>query len=604
MNLLTLKKKLEKHFSYVFSLNKDLENGILSTNQAFIEAKLETKEKKTSPSQIALLLQLQIQEYLDQEYPMVFTVDTKGAYINIIINKNSYPLFFDNLQTFKIEDGVEARVILLDYISLNVAKQIHLGSMRNMNIGDSIRRLLTLKYKVVTNNHWGDWGVQFGKLLWGYKTILKNNINSSVIVNEEVLPVNIDFYKTDPLQALFRIYVWCEQVAKVDTDTYPNYEQEVRNEFLKLENKDQENYNLWLEFVEVSKREVGKDMSLFNVPKHMIEQGESYYEPYLKDLCNWFEENNLWQKEDKARFIDFEHLSFLLNDSSIKKLGRGYLISSTGYSTYLFRDIMARINWVDLHSSNLSITVTGNEQLHHFQQLFAICDYISQLTIASKVCNNYQNLKKTNLKHINYGFLTLKGGKKMSTRKGIVHTARDLYNTVRGEAVENLTLRQSKNIEEKADILTLAGIKWQDLSKDTVHDIEFDIKSILTFEGNTGIYQLYTVARINSILLKFDINKITQFDISKLNPKEQIILNKVLVSNIVIDEAIEKLKPHIIVNYCFELANLLNSWYNTTSVLKEEDILRQETLLRLLILIKSTLIFSLDQLGIKTLEEM
>ena len=118
-----------------------------------------------------------------------------------------------------------------------------------MNIGDSIRRLLTLKYKVVTNNHWGDWGVQFGKLLWGYKTILKNNINSSVIVNEEVLPVNIDFYKTDPLQALFRIYVWCEQVAKVDTDTYPNYEQEVRNEFLKLENKDQENYNLWLEFV-------------------------------------------------------------------------------------------------------------------------------------------------------------------------------------------------------------------------------------------------------------------------------------------------------------------------------------------------------------------
>jgi arginyl-tRNA synthetase len=590
MNLLEFKAELENHFGYTFTINKELSHGVLSTNQAFIEA----KENKTNPVNAALELATKIQLKCDTILNNSFAVTTAGPYVNIAVTPNGYSNI-DSTITIKHSP----KKIFIDYVSPNVAKEIHLGHMRNMNIGDSIRRLMLIKYpNLITDNHWGDWGVQFGKLIWAYKKFIDEKVSSTVLINDIEYPINAQEFQKNNLQGLIRMYVWSTQ----NKEKYPEFEQEARQEFLKLEQGDKANTELWKTFINTSIVEVNTDMALFNVPKHDIEQGESYYEKYLKDLYNFFETNKLWSVEGKARFINYEQLAELTNNPSIKSLGYGYLISSTGYSTYLFRDIAARINWVDEHHSDFSISITGNEQLHHFKQLFAICNYLSTLDVTKNICKNYTKLSNSNLEHISYGFLTLKGGKKMSSRNGVIYNARNLYNELLSNATENLKNRESTDIDTKARVMTLAALKWEDLGKDTVHDIEFDINSLLNFEGNTGIYQLYTIARINSILNK-NIS-VKAFDYSTLNPKEIEILNKMYLAPIVLNDAIDKLKPHIIVNYCYELSNLFNGWYNTTNVGKEVNPIRKSTLLMLLTKFRDNQVYLLDKLGIQTLEEM
>ena len=607
MNLLTLKIELENEFGYKFTIPKELDKGILSTTDSFTIAKLQ----KLTPNNVAKDICDNINEYLKERYPNIES-SCLGPYVNLNI------ITLTNSQIEYSLPIIEDKV-LLDYVSPNVAKELHLGHMRNMNIGDSVRRLLLIKYpNLITDNHWGDWGVQFGKIIWAFKKF-QTGLDSLVIINDEELPINLEFYNTDPLQALVRMYVWAEQ-HKLE---YKDYDSEVRNEFLKLEEKDPVNYSLWQDFVNISKEEVNKDMQLFNIPKHDLEQGESYYEKYNDEVYNFMEKSNLWQKEGKARFIDFEQLSELIDRPEIKNLGYGYLISSTGYTTYLFRDLCARFDWTSRLKTNLMITVTGNEQLHHFKQLLALCDYIS--TIKTPFLNS-QLLSVPHIEHLSYGFLTLKGGQKMSSRKGIIQTTRKLYNDVYTQASINLKEREvvstsvnlptskkdsidkikDENKEESLDptrIITLAAIKWTDLSKDTVHDIEFDINAVLHFEGNTGMYQLYTYARINSILEKIKANPIN-FDYNILNQKEKILYNTLLTAPYQLNESITRLKPHIITNYCYDLANQFNSWYNTTSLINETDSTRQETVMLLLLELKIILKYMLDKLGIEVLDKI
>ncbi|MGL4758290.1 MAG: arginine--tRNA ligase [Patescibacteria group bacterium] len=588
MNLLDIKKALESKTGFEFVLNKDLKNGLLSTNQAFIEA----KNTKNNPNLIATELTKQI-NFIVLTLDQNLVAKQTGPYVNIDL------VDFDQ-EEIDFAIPKQNNSVLLDYISPNVAKELHLGHLRNMNIGDSIRKLLLLQYsKVITDNHWGDWGVQFGKLIWAFKKF-QDGHQATVTINEVEQPVNIGVYNDNPLQGLVRMYIWSEQ----NKNDHPNFEQEVRDEFLRLEEGDKLNYQLWQEFIKVSQAEVTKDMELFGVPKHDIEQGESYYEKYNDSLYNFFEDNSIWESEGRSRFINFENLAQKMNKPEYAKLGFGYLISSTGYTTYLFRDICARIDWTGHLNTDIMITVTGNEQTHHFKQIIAICDYLSTIPTPFK---NSKNLKKECIIHIPYGFLSLKGGQKMSTRKGIVHTVRNMYETVYNQSLSNLKEKSkdlaNSELNNTAHALTIAAIKWVDLSKDSIHDITFDINEILSFEGNTGMYQLYTFARIKSIL-KQNKSNYNEFIIQKLNHNEKEILKKLISYSIILDDSSKKLKPHMITNFCFELTNLLNSWYNTTSITKELDLERKESLLFLLNQFVRIHEHALNLIGIEPLEKI
>jgi arginyl-tRNA synthetase len=587
----------------------DLKLGLLTTNAAFTLS----KGLDLPPVQIATDITKQLQNWAEeQNLPVI--VQTAGPYVNLDLKANSLTeavtksLISDPNPLGQKTPGT----LLLEYVSPNVAKPLHAGHIRNANLGEALRRILSLKYeKVITDNHWADWGVQFGVLLWGWKEFEKRR-NLSLIMNNQKIGVRFEDYQLSALDTLVKVYVWAnQQKEKVE-----NWDNLVRDEFLALERGDERNLALSREFVEVSKVETRRDLEILNVHTFDYEYGESYYLPDVRDLQEFLNKYQIWQTEDEARFFDFEHIAqcFPEIDEKTRKgislLGRCYLISSNGYSTYAFRDVAARINWARDLEAETMITVTGNEQNHHFKQFFAITAYLATLPEFrekyGKTVSNRLTLKS--LIHISYGFLSLPEGK-MSTRKGNILTAKDLVNQVINEAGRVLREKNSeaKNLQEIERKVAIAALKWFDLNRDSTADIVLNMQQILAFEGNTGVYQLYTLARLNSILEKNQSpvaatpeSPSLEFNPKLLNPEEILILKKTLLLPLVLEQITHNYKPHLLCTHLFELATMVNSWYAKpdNSVSAEQNTERKQALLAFCTYLKNHIGFGLDLLGI------
>jgi len=601
MNILVLLENLQKEYpDFQWSIPPDLKVGILTTNQAFIQAKVE----KQNPAQLANELAAKIQIFCDsKDFPVV--VKTAGPYINLDYTEEIYSRLKvgQELDIPKVE-----RKILIDYCSLNVAKPVHAGHLRNIDIGESLRRILELKYSSVkTENYWGDWGVQFGIIIWAWKKFIQQK-KLQVVVNENIETIELDDFQLSPVETLVKVYIWGNQ----QKETAENWEVMVRDEFLKLEKGDPENRELWQKFLDRTKTDIYPYLLELGVKQHDYEYGESYYEERVKDLTVFLEENNLWEKEEKARYFEFEKLiekwPNLEPDLAVKigRLGRCYLVSSQGYSSYAFRDVAARIHWAGELDMDLMITITANEQNHHFAQLFAICYYLSAQEIFRKKFSKeiVNRLNYDHLIHINYGFLSLPGGK-MSTRKGNFLTAKELMDTIFNKAKEVLEQKSSDYSQDTIFKVGIAAIKWFDLNRDSALDLTLNTDQILQFEGNTGVYQLYTVARLNSILKKNpETNRIKELDLNKLNETEKLLLKKITTLPWILENITQIYKPHLLCNYLFELASEINSWYAKYSVSSETDLERKNNLLNLCNILKLHLISALSLLGIDSLEQL
>ena len=199
---------------------------------------------------------------------------------------------------------------------------------------------------------------------------------------------------------------------------------------------------------------------------------------------------------------------------------------------------------------------------------------------------------------------------KMSTRKGNFVTATDILEQIQDQAKLNLQERypdlETADLDNRSLKLSLAAIKWTILSKDIIKDTVLNIPQILTFEGNTGVYQLYTFARLNSILRKneCDLNSSLNLDLSLLNIEEKTILNYAYQLPIILEDIAQNYKPHLLSGYLFNLSTMINKWYGIVSVSNETDLKRKETLLffcqHLAILIQKTLAL----MGIETLDNL
>lgn len=442
-----------------------------------------------------------------------------NGYLNVFIDKNSFTK--ELLEKISIEKenygsnkSGEGKTIVIDYSSPNIAKPFGVGHLRSTVIGESLRRICLMNgYNVVGINHLGDWGTQFGKLIYAYKTW----------GNEEAL-------NEAPLDELKRIYVKFHEEEAKD----PSITDEGRKWFKALEDGNEEAVSLWKRFTEVSLKEFNKTYKLLGVDKFDSYAGESFYNDKMDSVVEELEQKHLLEVDDGASIVRLDNMPPAL----IKR--------SDGATLYITRDLAALFYRKKTYNFTEALYCVGNEQTLHFNQLNAVVEKMGY------------DFRAT---HIGFG-MVLQDGKKMSTRHGKSVKLQDVLEEaieLAGKYIEekNPNLENKKEVAEKVGV---GAVIFNDLKNYRTSDIEFNLEEILKFEGNTGPYIQYTYARINSLLKNKEIKEIdyTNLDI------DEYIWNIVLdLYNYfdIISRAKKEYDPSIIAKYLIDLAQDFNKFY-------------------------------------------
>ncbi|OGE81749.1 MAG: arginine--tRNA ligase [Candidatus Doudnabacteria bacterium RIFCSPHIGHO2_01_FULL_43_23] len=454
--------------------------------------------------------------------------------------------------------------ILIEYFQPNVAKHLHVGHLRTAVIGDSLYRILKFAgYKIASESHMGDWGTQFGLLLYAYKNWGKEQV-----------------VKKDPINELHKLYV--EINKKIEEDQ--SYLEKGKAEFVKLEQGDPENRRLWQKFVKWSMNEFAKTYALIDIRKPDFNWPESFYEDKMPHVLEELKAKDLLEESEGAQIVDLTG----------KGLGVGLIVKSDRGTTYLLRDLATFI-YRKSKGFTKQLYVVDSRQTHTLRQTFLILELMGKMTNPSEAV------------HVVYGFLSLPEGA-MSTRKGTAIEPQELIDKANELAMEIIHKKNPKlkNKKKIARQVALGAIKYFDLSHNRYSDIIFEWDKVLNFEGNTGPYLQYTHARIQSILRKSKVKipKTPAQDPSEKLPEELALMRDLNRFPEVVHEAAESYYPNRICDYLYTLAGDFNAFYQTVPVLKEHDKNKLQFRLSLIYSVAQVLKNGLSLLGIEAPEEM
>ncbi|MCI6032197.1 arginine--tRNA ligase [Fusobacterium varium] len=532
--------------------------GDFQTNFAMMNSKIIGKNPRVIAQEVLdNLEENNVIEKLEIAGPGFINIFLKSKYLGEVLKKSrteEYDFSFLN------REGD----VIIDYSSPNIAKRMHIGHLRSTIIGDSIRRIYKyLGYHIVADNHIGDWGTQFGKLIIGYRRWL-----------------NKEAYKENPIEELERVYVEFSKLS----ETEPELEEEARLELKKLQDGDPENFALWKEFIKVSLDEYDKLYKRLGVHFDTY-YGESFYHPIMQGVVEELVEKKLAVEDDGAKVVFFPEEDNLFPCIVQKKDG-AFLYSTSDIATIKFRR--------ETYNINKLIYLTDERQQDHFKQFFRITDMLGW------------NVEKH---HIWFGIMRFADGV-FSTRKGNVIRLEQLLDEGKKRAYEIVQEKNPSLSEEEkdkiAEIVGVGAIKYADLSQNRQSPIIFEWDKILTFEGNTAPYLQYSYARIQSILRKAE-SEGKNVDYSKeikIEDKlERALADHITAFPMAVLKASETFKPNIIADYLFELSKKFNSFYNSCPILNQEDeILYSRALIAKIT--GETIKDGLSLLGIKTLERM
>ncbi len=532
--------------------------GDFQTNFAMVNAKvLKSNPRAIAENVVNNLVENNLIEKVEIAGPGFINIFLKEEFLGEVvktISKEKYDF------SFLDREGD----VIIDYSSPNIAKRMHIGHLRSTIIGDSIKRIYNyLGYNTVSDNHIGDWGTQFGKLIIGYRKWL----------NEEA-------YKENAIEELERVYVEFAKAADED----PTLEDLAREELKKLQDGDEENNRLWKEFIQVSLDEYNKLYGRMDV-KFDTYYGESHYHDMMPGVVEELKEKGIAVEDQGAQVVFFDDET-KLHPCIVQKKDGAFLYSTSDIATIKFRK--------ENYNINKLVYVTDERQQDHFRQFFKITDMLGW------------DVKKD---HVWFGIMRFAEGI-FSTRKGNVIRLEQLLDEGKKRA---LAVVEEKNpglsAEEKENIAEVVGvgaIKYADLSQNRQSAVIFEWDKILSFEGNTAPYLQYSYARIQSILRKGEENgKVVREDAAvNLGEKAEKALALFLTQlpNVAM-KASETYKPNLLTDYLFELAKKFNTFYNSCPILNQED----EVLYSRLLLAERTakvLKEGLDLLGIKTVDRM
>jgi len=470
---------------------------------------------------------------------------------------------------------------IVDYSSPNTAKQLHVGHIRSMVIGEAICRLLEFcGASVVRDNHIGDWGTQFGKLIWGYKTLLDKAA-----------------LERDPLEELERLYKAADAATKAD----PAILDAARAELVKLQSGDAENLALWQQINATSSAAFQEIYQKLDI-RFDHELGESFYNDKLTRIYTELRDCGL-ATESQGALVVFhpEHPRFAKQPFIVRK--------SDGASNYATTDLATMLYRTEHFEADTVIILTDTRQTDHFEQLWLT----TQKWYAAK------GYRLPKFEHVSFGAILGDDGRAIKTRTGDPIRLKALLD----EGIERayaLVSEKSPDLAEAdrreiAAAVGLGAIRYADLSQNRSSDYVFKWEKILSFDGNTAPYLLYAVTRIHSIFRKLGLDPYaanasptasgeeSTADFAPETEHELALARKLAQLPAVLQTTTAQLRPHFLCTYLFELAGTFSSFYAAEKVLSDEP----ATQARRLLLCSRTLLFletSLNLLGLRTLTRM
>ncbi|GAX07695.1 arginyl-tRNA synthetase [Secundilactobacillus silagincola] len=491
-------------------------------------------------------------------------VEVAGPYLNFFLDKTAFSAqVLNDVLTQGADYGQNQSGnngnVPIDMSSPNIAKPISMGHLRSTVIGNSIAEILRKNgYNPIKDNHLGDWGTQFGKLITAY---LKWG-------NEEDV-------KKDPITNLVKYYV---KFHKEDVE-HPELDDEAREWFRKLENGDEEAHHLWSWFRDESLKAFNAIYDKLGV-KFDTYNGEAFYNDKMQAVIDTLKEKGLLKESQGAQVVNLE--KYDLNPALILK--------SDGASLYITRDIATAVYRENTYHPAMNLYVVGSEQTYYFKQLKAV---LMEMGLPSA----------KDLHHIPFGLITV-DGKKLSTRSGRIILLDAVLDDAIDMAKKQIAAKNPDlpNKDEVAKQVGVGAIIFGDLKNERMNSIDFNLEEQLKFEGETGPYVQYAHARAESILRKAaDVTIPT--DGAKISDPEAWETVKALADfPDTVVEALKEFEPSDIAKYAIRLAKSFNKYYAHSKILADDA--EKPARLALVKSVSTVLKESLRLLGVQAPDEM
>jgi len=486
-------------------------------------------------------------------------------------------------EKYGISDIGKRKTWGIEHTSPNPNKAMHLGHLRNNVTGMAIANIAeACGYKVTRDCIDNDRGIAIAKLMWGYLKFAKKDGGKEADItywfdhqDEWQTPKDLNLR---PDRFVDQLYV----KGTTDFESDKNIEEKVRKLVVDWEAEDKITWALWKTVLGYSyqgqkmtlKRLGNKWDKVWHEHEH-YRQGKKFVEEGLK--------KGIFKKLDDGAVVT-ELAKYKLPDTIVMK--------SDGTALYITQDLALTKLKMDTFKADKLFWVIGPEQSLAMQQVFAVCE---QLGIG----------KIEDFVHLAYGYMSLKGQGKMSSRLGNVIYIDELLDLAKAKVKKIMDGSDfsQKELDKISEMVGVGAVKYSILRVGRLQDMAFDINESVSVEGNSGPYLQYTTARTNSVLRKaeFPISNF-QFPINlQLNNEELSVLRSLIKFQEVIQIAVKTYSPNLLCNFLYDLAQKYNNFYNTNRILDSDN---EEFRLALTFGVGQVLKNGLKLLGIASPERM
>lgn len=542
-------------------------------NGAFAGAKLYKKAPFMIADDVAKVLQ---SEGIFSKVDVV-----KPGFLNLTLSDDYMLKLTKEIEADKfcgVPQAEKPQTIIIDYGGPNVAKPLHIGHLRSAIIGESLKRLARACGNTVYGDvHLGDWGLQIGLVI----AELNERYPDWKCFSEDF---SADTDKVEPLSAelLCEVYPFASKKSKENED----FKAKAHTATFELQNGRAGYIALWKEILRVSIADLKDNYSKLDVDFDYW-YGESDADKYIPELMKILEDKKLSYESNGALVVDVE----LESDKApmppviVRKSDNSSIYATTDLATIIQRE-------KDFHPNKIWYVVDKRQELH-FTQVFR-CARRAELVPA-----------ETELEFLGFGTMNGSDGKPYKTRDGGVMRLSDLIETVTNaslQRLENSSFVSEDDRESYARKLGMAAVKFGDLINHRSKDYIFDLDKFLSSEGKTGIYLLYTVSRINSIMKKAGDAKAEFTGI--YTDEERELMLKLIMTGDVFNYAMDEKAPNYICENAYQLAVSFSRFYHENHIMDEKDEAKKASWLALAKLVRTVIIKHLDILGIETVENM